>query len=496
MADSFLGLFDFCQLPFGSVTGARACLGSPQEGPARSAATATGLAERSAGGPCGPTWASPTHLTSGGAGRANRRSRCCPVTRRPGGSEPAKLFGPPIDDPEIDVGKAHQPIAGFGFGNTNRLADQRLAEKDHVAAPADLAIAADLAHGMISIVPGRFKLTGIGPRRGSIAAGRRHLAQRFMRAVVVKVVAEAVKADLLLGRGGRRRARGLGLERGMHALVPAILLWRTRLNPLQTNAQLDPLHRQPGEPARAAARGKRDAVVAADRARQTELAEGLLDHWLHRLDCLRHDAALDQKATVGIGDRQWIAALPVGGAEPPLEIDAPQVVGLVYRQKRLGQRHRAPAPAARLAQPRTQLLGTPKRPLAPQCHDRRGHLLGHRHAMPVRCPRTRLQPATTLFPIASQQPVAGVAADAVALTQHRHRQLPPQTLGDERDLLVHDTGFLPRHRQSPPLPTAKNLSGIYPVHNVRYLSGSDRGSAPHPSPLPANEEREGTGVCV
>src|SRR6516164_902853 len=156
MADSFLGLFDFCQLPFGSVTGARACLGSPQEGPARSAATATGLAERSAGGPCGPTWASPTHLTSGGAGRANRRSRCCPVTRRPGGSEPAKLFGPPIDDPEIDVGKAHQPIAGFGFGNTNRLADQRLAEKDHVAAPADLAIAADLAHGMISIVPGRF----------------------------------------------------------------------------------------------------------------------------------------------------------------------------------------------------------------------------------------------------------------------------------------------------------------------------------------------------
>jgi hypothetical protein len=165
MADSFLGLFDRCQLRFGGVTGVRACPGSPQEGPARSAATATRLAERRAGGPCGPTWASPTHLSSGGARRANGRSRCFPVTWRPGGGEPAKLFGPPVDDPEIDFGKADKPIGGFGFGNTNGLVDQRLAEKDHRAAPADLAIAADLAHGMISIVPRLLDLIGVGPRR-------------------------------------------------------------------------------------------------------------------------------------------------------------------------------------------------------------------------------------------------------------------------------------------------------------------------------------------
>jgi hypothetical protein len=66
MADSFLGLFDRCQRPFGGVTGARACPGSPQEGPGRSAATTTSPAERSAGGPCGPTWASPPHLSSDG----------------------------------------------------------------------------------------------------------------------------------------------------------------------------------------------------------------------------------------------------------------------------------------------------------------------------------------------------------------------------------------------------------------------------------------------
>ena len=212
MADSFLGLFEVCQLPFGGVTGARICPGSPQEGPARSAATATSLAERSAGGPCGPTWASPTHLSSDGSRCADHRFWGLLVTRRACGSEPAKPPGPPVDDPEVDFGKADKPVAGFGFSHTNRLADQRLAEKDHLAAPADLAITADLAHGMISIVPGRFELTGIGPRRRPIAARRRHLAERFMWPVVVEVVAETVKARLLLGRRGGRRARGLRLS--------------------------------------------------------------------------------------------------------------------------------------------------------------------------------------------------------------------------------------------------------------------------------------------
>src|SRR6516165_175868 len=495
MADSFLGLFEVCRLPFGGVTGARTCPGGPQEGPARSAATATSLAERSGGGPCGPTGASPTHLSSDGSRCADHRFWGLLVTRRAGGSEPAKPPGPPVDDPEVDFGKADKPVAGFGFSHTNRLADQRLAEKDHLAGPADLAIAADLAHGMISIVPGRFELTGIGPRRRPIAARRRHLAERFMWPVVVEVVAETVKPRLLLGRRGGRRARGLRLERGMHALVTAILLRRTGLNPLQANAQLGPLHRQPGQAARAAARGKRTAIVAADRPRQTQLAKGLLDHRLHCLDRLRHNATLDQKTAVGIGDRQRIAALPVGRAEPTLEVDAPQVVGLMHRQKRLAQRHRSPASAAWLAQPlapqqianrrrrwpqlfgltalqhRAQLLGTPIRPLAPQRHDRRGDLLGHRHAMPVRRPRARLQPTRPLFPIASRHPVAGIAANAIALTQRRHRQLPSQTFGDEGGLLVHYTGFLPWHRQSPPLPTEKTcqasirsiMSDIYPV---------------------------------
>jgi hypothetical protein len=45
------------------------------------------------------------------------------------------------NDPEVDLGEADQPVAGFGFGNADGFADQRLAEEDHVAAPPDLAFA-------------------------------------------------------------------------------------------------------------------------------------------------------------------------------------------------------------------------------------------------------------------------------------------------------------------------------------------------------------------
>jgi hypothetical protein len=125
---------------------------------------------------------------------------------RSGGSEPAKLLGPPVDNPEIDVGKPDQPVAGFGFGKTDGLADQRLAEKDRLAAPADLAVASHIAHGVIGIVPGRLNLIRIGPRRGPIAARRRHLAERFMWPIVVEVVAERSKrtcCSAAVAAGGR-----------------------------------------------------------------------------------------------------------------------------------------------------------------------------------------------------------------------------------------------------------------------------------------------------
>jgi hypothetical protein len=53
----------------------RACPGSEQEGPARSGVTATSLTQRSAGGTCLPTWASPGGGVRGGGFRDDQ-ARC------------------------------------------------------------------------------------------------------------------------------------------------------------------------------------------------------------------------------------------------------------------------------------------------------------------------------------------------------------------------------------------------------------------------------------
>src|SRR6185312_2284268 len=98
------------------------------------------------------------------------------------------------------------------------------------------------------------------------------------------------------------------------------------------------------------------------------------------------------------------------------------------------------------------------------------------------------QAAHAFLTIPLHQPVAGVAADAKALTQRRHRQFPLQVLGHEGNLLVRHTGFLPRHRQRPPFADEENLSGIYPVYPVRHVSGSDLNGPLTPALSPAGRE--------
>src|SRR5579883_325269 len=436
---------------------------------------------------------------------------------RPARHNAAQLSGLAIDETEVDVGEADDPVSGLSLGDADGLAGEGLVDVDELAAPLDLAAGADAADGVVGVVPGLFEFGRIGPRRGTIAAGRRDLAERLVRTVVVVVVAEAVEAGLLLGERGGGRLRGLLLEGAMHALVPAVLLRRAGVDALEPDAELDPVHREPSEAAGGGARGEGAAIVAADGARQTELAQGLVDHRLHRRDRLRHDAALDEEAAVGVGDGERVAARTVGGAEPALEVDAPEVVGLRHRLEGPGERLcRPPAPARRAQafpaqqiadrrrrrpwplpiashQDRPQLLRPPIRPLAPQRHDRRRDLLGHRHAVTMRRPRARHQTAGSFLLIAPHQPIAGVTADAEALAQHRHRHLPTQILRDERRLLVHDAGFLPRHRQRPPFADRENLSGIYPVYSVRNLSGSDPRPPPHPALSPLGRGRKVAG---
>src|SRR5215471_20124986 len=65
-------------------------------------------------------------------------------------AEPAPLR---MDVAQFDVGITHQPVAPLGLEDADRLADQRLADKDQLAGPFDLAVAAHAAHrNLVAIV--------------------------------------------------------------------------------------------------------------------------------------------------------------------------------------------------------------------------------------------------------------------------------------------------------------------------------------------------------
>ena len=85
---------------------------------------------------------------------------------RPARHKATQLFGLAADDGELDIGKADQPIAGFGFGDADRLAGQRLAEEEQIAAPFDLTVGARPARS------GWDKVAARGGNGWSAAPGR------------------------------------------------------------------------------------------------------------------------------------------------------------------------------------------------------------------------------------------------------------------------------------------------------------------------------------
>ena len=65
---------------------------------------------------------------------------------RPGRPEAMKFFRPAVDDPEVDIGEANDPVAAVGLGDADGLAGQRLADEDQVTAPFDGPVGAHPAH--------------------------------------------------------------------------------------------------------------------------------------------------------------------------------------------------------------------------------------------------------------------------------------------------------------------------------------------------------------
>src|SRR5882672_2469343 len=140
-----------------------------------------------------------------------------------GDGKPTQPLVALIDEAEWPVEEADLPLARFGLRDGDRLAGECAANVDEVATPFDLAIGADLAHRRFDRIVRLRKSLGHRPRRGSIDAGRRQLAEGLVRPFLVVVASEGREATSLGGTIGRRRPHGL--QKGqMEALMPTVLL--------------------------------------------------------------------------------------------------------------------------------------------------------------------------------------------------------------------------------------------------------------------------------
>jgi len=120
-----------------------------------------------------------------------------------------------MDVAELDIGIAHPPVTVLGLDNPDRFADQRLADKDQLARPFDLAVAAHAADRDIAAISRLRKAIGVAAWRGFIQRGWCFLSQRLVRPLVVVDRAKPVKALLLRRQAGGRGRRGLFPQRAM-----------------------------------------------------------------------------------------------------------------------------------------------------------------------------------------------------------------------------------------------------------------------------------------
>ena len=166
----------------------------------------------------------------------------------------------------------------LGLLDGDGLAHERGRDGDEIAAPSDFAVRADSARRRLGRIVRLGDPLGHRARRGLIDAGRRALAERFMRPLFI-IVAGETRETALLRRPVRFGRRHRLQKREMEAFVPAVLLRMAGIDPLVADAQLDPPGRQRRQ-SRDAGRGERRAVVGADRRRQAMFPESPLEQRL------------------------------------------------------------------------------------------------------------------------------------------------------------------------------------------------------------------------
>ena len=369
-----------------------------------------------------------------------------------GGAHSGSIFGVEFADEERS--EMDRAVVWTERFEADALTDEGASDEAQRALPFDVAMRAHAALGKGFGIAQRGQALRPAALGGGIGAGRRLLAERLVRAVVMVVVPPVVGAVLLGAPVARRRIERLGFVAAVHLLVGGVVAGTRPACELDADAQAQPPETQ-ARKAQGAFAAKGRAVVDGSPARRPPLfpSSASADGGGHSMAAeeARHGAArravalvgqepdLEQESALGFAHRERVVALPVGGAEPAFEIDGPHL-GQLPRSRQPGMRHGGPAPGAprarahqtqfaqpaangaqrrqphtgmQLAQAGANLFGTPVRTgLAHLPHA----ALPARRLLPraaLRAARMIAQRTRSASPIAGQPFVAGLAADRV-----------------------------------------------------------------------------------
>src|SRR5713101_6895254 len=387
--------------------------------------------------------------------------------RRPSSAR-LELESNAIDGAQLNRSKVQRGVAFIIFMQANYFASQRSSDENQLALPFDLAVAADSAPFEVTAIEWIFEAGRIGSRRGRVNRRWHGLTQGLVRALMVKFCAEVIETALLGSERGRRRVGGFRLEGLVHPFMPPVLLGFTRHDPHRRDAQLDPPHRQPAQAA-SGQRGERRTIIGQEYLRQAALAKEPLQFTAAAIIIGRNRTAAQQVTAEGVGHGEWITGRAIAGAEPTLEVNAPDIVGRHNRwhasRRRCSPPPRFTPPAEPLslqqiadgAQRRPVLLRPPCQQLDPQflrpparmllTHngDRLGLRLGDCPGHHMRCARALCQPCLPLRPKTRQPLVAGLAAHPIFLTQRRHAVFFRHQRVHQSHPQFHGTDLVPRH---------------------------------------------------
>src|ERR1700726_4912766 len=186
-----------------------------------------------------------------------------------------------VDRAKHDRTKADGP-AGIVLGETDRLADQRLADVDCGGIPPDLAVVSNPPDDVVGSVVWFAQHAIEAPRRGRVMLGRGGVAERLVRALFVVEMLEGAQTLELFSQVARRRTGGLLQQCQMHALMAAVLLRLGGGDAFRHHTGLDQLDRQLRQSSYPA-RGKRRPIVRTQKMRQAELAERSVEHRPHMI---------------------------------------------------------------------------------------------------------------------------------------------------------------------------------------------------------------------